>query len=159
MIISRTPYRLSFLGGGTDYPGWYLKHGGQVLSTTIDKYLHIFCRYLPPFFEHRLRLVYSKIETCQHVSELDHPSAREVLKYLDIDNGLEIHYDGDLPGRSGLGSSSSFTVCLLHALYAMKGEMVSKKRLALEAIIIERIILKEHVGLQDQVLVSTGGFN
>ena len=110
MIISRTPYRISFFGGGTDYPVWYLKHGGQVLSTTIDKYLYISCRYLPPFFEHRLRLVYSQIEMCHHSSELDHPSAREVMKFLGIENGLELHYDGDLPGRSGIGSSSAFTV-------------------------------------------------
>ena len=121
MIISRTPYRISFFGGGTDYPDWYLKRGGQVLSTTIDKYLYISCRYLPPFFEHRLRLVYSQIEMCQHSSELDHPSVREVMKFLGIDNGLELHYDGDLPGRSGLGSSSAFTVGLLNALYAYQG--------------------------------------
>ena len=159
MIISRTPYRISFLGGGTDYPGWYLKHGGQVLSTTIDKYIHIFCRYLPPFFEHRLRLVYSKIETCQHVSELDHPSAREVLKYMDIDNGLEIHYDGDLPGRSGLGSSSAFTVGLLNALYAYQGQKISQHRLTTESIHIEQTIVGEKVGSQDQVSAAYGGFN
>ena len=159
MIISRTPYRISFFGGGTDYPGWYLKHGGQVLSTTIDKYLHIFCRYLPPFFEHRLRLVYSKIETCQHVSELDHPSAREVLKYLDIDNGLEIHYDGDLPGRSGLGSSSAFTVGLLNALYAYQGQKISQHRLTTESIHIEQDLIKETVGSQDQTNAAYGGFN
>ena len=159
MIISRTPYRISFFGGGTDYPGWYLKHGGQVLSTTIDKYLHIFCRYLPPFFEHRLRLVYSKIETCQHVSELDHPSAREVLKYLDIDNGLEIHYDGDLPGRSGLGSSSSFTVGLLNSLYAYRGQVISPHRLATESIHIEQNLIGETVGSQDQTSTAYGGLN
>ena len=101
MIISRTPYRISFFGGGTDYPSWYMKHSGQVLSTTIDKYLYISCRYLPPFFEHRLRLSYSKIEVCQHSSELDHPSVREVMKFLGIDNGLELHYDGDLPDGAG----------------------------------------------------------
>ena len=159
MIISRTPYRISFFGGGTDYPGWYLKHGGQVLSTTIDKYLYISCRYLPPFFEHRLRLVYAKIEMCQHSSELSHPSAREVLKFLNIDNGLEIHYDGDLPGRSGLGSSSAFTVGLLHALYAYQGQMVSKHRLATESIHIEQDIIKETVGSQDQINAAYGGFN
>ena len=159
MIISRTPYRISFFGGGTDYPTWYLKHGGQVLSTTIDKYLYISCRYLPPFFEHRLRLVYSKIETCQHVSELDHPSAREVLKYLDIDNGLEIHYDGDLPGRSGLGSSSAFTVGLLNALYAYQGQKISQHRLTTESIHIEQDLIKETVGSQDQTNAAYGGFN
>ena len=159
MIISRTPYRLSFFGGGTDYPGWYLKNGGQVLSTTIDKYLYISCRYLPPFFEHRLRLVYSQIEMCQHSSELDHPSAREVLKFLDIDNGLEIHYDGDLPGRSGLGSSSAFTVGLLNALYAYQGQVVLPHRLAMESIHIEQDLIKETVGSQDQTNAAYGGLN
>ena len=159
MIISRTPYRISFFGGGTDYPGWYLKHGGQVLSTTIDKYLYISCRYLPPFFEHRLRLVYAQIEMCQHSSELDHPSAREVLKFLGFNNGLEIHYDGDLPGRSGLGSSSSFTVGLLNALYAYKGQVVSQHRLAKESIHIEQDLIKETVGSQDQVNAAYGGMN
>jgi len=159
MIISRTPYRLSFFGGGTDYPDWYRKHGGQVLSTTIDKYLYISCRYLPPFFEHRLRLVYSKIEACQDSSELDHPSAREVLKFLGIENGLEIHYDGDLPGRSGLGSSSSFTVGLLNALYSFQGRMVSPYRLAKESIDIEQNIIGETVGSQDQTSVAHGGLN
>ena len=129
------------------------------MSTTIDKYLYISCRYLPPFFEHRLRLVYSKIETCQHVSELDHPSAREVLKYLDIDNGLEIHYDGDLPGRSGLGSSSAFTVGLLNALYAYQGQKISQHRLTTESIHIEQDLIKETVGSQDQTNAAYGGFN
>jgi len=159
MIISRTPYRISFFGGGTDYPDWYLKYGGQVLSTTIDKYLYIFCRYLPPFFEHRLRLVYSKLEACQHRSELDHPSAREVLKFLGIDNGLEIHYDGDLPGRSGIGSSSSFTVGLLNALYAYRGQMVTPHRLVTESIHIEQNLIKETVGSQDQTNAAYGGLN
>lgn len=159
MIISRTPYRLSFFGGGTDYPDWYRKHGGQVLSTTIDKYLYISCRYLPPFFEHRLRLVWSNIEMVQNSSELRHPAAREVLKFLGIDNGLEIHYDGDLPGRSGLGSSSAFTVGLLNALYAYQGKMVSRHRLATEAIHIEQDIIKETVGSQDQMNAAYGGLN
>jgi len=159
MIISRTPYRLSFFGGGTDYPGWYRKHGGQVLSTTIDKYLYISCRYLPPFFEHRLRLVYSQIEACQDSSELDHPSAREVLKFLGIENGLEIHYDGDLPGRSGVGSSSSFTVGLLNALYGFQGKKISPYRLAKESIDIEQNIIGETVGSQDQTSVAHGGLN
>ncbi len=159
MIISRTPYRVSFFGGGTDYPGWYLKHGGQVLSTTIDKYLYISCRYLPPFFEHRLRLVYSSIEACQHSSELDHPSAKEVMKFLGIDNGLELHYDGDLPGRSGLGSSSSFTVGLLNVLYAYLGQRVSPHQLATKSIHIEQDLIKETVGSQDQTNAAYGGFN
>ena len=159
MIISRTPYRISFFGGGTDYPDWYLENGGQVLSTTIDKYLYISCRYLPPFFEHRLRLVYSRIEECQHSSALDHPSAREVLQFLGIEDGLEIHYDGDLPGRSGLGSSSSFTVGLLNALYAYLDQTVSNHRLSTESIHIEQDLIKETVGSQDQVNAAYGGLN
>jgi len=159
MIISRTPYRISFFGGGTDYPDWYLENGGQVLSTTIDKYLYISCRYLPPFFEHRLRLVYSKIEECQHSSGLDHPSAREVLQFLGIEDGLEIHYDGDLPGRSGLGSSSSFTVGLLNALYAYLDQTVSNHRLSTESIHIEQDLINETVGSQDQVNAAYGGLN
>ena len=159
MIISRTPYRISFFGGGTDYPDWYLAHGGQVVSTTIDKYLYISCRYLPPFFSHRMRLVYSQIEVCQHSKELDHPSARETLNFLGIKNGLEIHYDGDLPGRSGLGSSSSFTVGLLNVLYAYLGEMVSPHRLATESIHIEQTLIGETVGSQDQTNAAYGGLN
>ena len=159
MIISRTPYRISFFGGGTDYPDWYTKHCGQVLSTTIDKYLFISCRYLPPFFNHRLRLVYSKIENCQSASELSHPTARETLKFLNIDTGLEIHYDGDLPGRSGMGSSSAFTVGLLNALYAYQGKVVSAHQLAKDSIHIEQNIVGETVGSQDQVNAAYGGFN
>ncbi|MFH2034237.1 MAG: kinase, partial [Candidatus Margulisiibacteriota bacterium] len=159
MIISRTPFRISFFGGGTDYPVWYEENGGEVLSTTIDKYCYITCRYLPPFFEHKHRLVYSKIEMVKEIEDILHPSARELLKYLEIENGVEIHHDGDLPARSGLGSSSSFTVGLLHALYALKEHMPSKLKLAKEAIHIERNVLKEYVGSQDQVAVAFGGFN
>jgi D-glycero-alpha-D-manno-heptose-7-phosphate kinase len=159
MIISRTPFRVSFFGGGTDYPAWYLKHGGAVLATTIDKYCYLTCRHLPPFFEHRIRVVYSKVESCQTLDEISHPSVREVLRYLNIDRGVEIHHDGDLPARSGMGSSSSFTVGLLHALYALKGQMVSKKQLAEESIYIEQKILKETVGSQDQMSAAHGGFN
>ena len=118
MIISRTPYRVSLFGGGTDYPSWYKKYGGQVLAVTINKYIYISCRVLPPFFEHKLRFVYTKSEICQSARELEHPSAREILLFMGIDSGLEIHYDGDLPGRSGLGSSSVFSVGLLNALNA-----------------------------------------
>ncbi len=159
MIISRTPFRISFFGGGTDYPVWYRRHGGAVLATTIDKYCYLTCRYLPPFFEHRIRVVYSKVENCQTLDEISHPSVREVLRYLNIDRGVEIHHDGDLPARSGMGSSSSFTVGLLHALYALKGQMVSKQKLARESIHIEQEILKETVGSQDQMSAAHGGFN
>jgi D-glycero-alpha-D-manno-heptose-7-phosphate kinase len=159
MVISRTPFRISFFGGGTDYPAWYRQHGGCVLAATIDKYCYLTCRYLPPFFEHRLRVVYSKIESAQTADEIVHPSVRETLKYLKLERGLEIHHDGDLPGRSGMGSSSSFTVGLLHALYALQGQMVGKERLARESIHIEQEILKETVGSQDQVCAAHGGVN
>ena len=157
MIISRTPYRISFFGGGTDYPAWYREHGGQVLAASIDKYCYLTCRYLPPFFEHRTRVVYSTIESCKTNDDISHPSVREVLKYLEIERGLEIHHDGDLPARSGMGSSSSFTVGLLHALYALKGEICSKHQLATEAIHLEQDRLKETVGSQDQVMAAYGG--
>jgi D-glycero-alpha-D-manno-heptose-7-phosphate kinase len=159
MIISRTPFRISFFGGGTDYPAWYREHGGAVLAATIDKYCYLTCRYLPPFFEHKIRIVYSKIENCHTIDEIQHPSVREVLRYLKIERGVEIHHDGDLPARSGMGSSSSFTVGLLHALYALKGYMPSKYQLALESIYAEQELLKETVGSQDQVSAAYGGFN
>ncbi|MBI5418814.1 MAG: kinase [Deltaproteobacteria bacterium] len=159
MIISRTPYRISFFGGGTDYPTWFRKHGGAVLATTINKYCYITCRYLPPFFEHRLRVVYSKIESCRNYEEITHPAVREVLRFLEFDRGVEIHHDGDLPARSGMGSSSAFTVGLLHAMYALKGVMPSKQQLAKESIYIEQECLKETVGSQDQALAAYGGFN
>jgi len=159
MIINRTPYRLSFLGGGTDYPSWYLKHGGSTLCTSINKYCYVTCRELPPFFEHRIRVAYSKIELCNSFEEIQHPAVRETLRYLNLDCGLEIHYDGDLPARSGLGSSSSFNVGLLHALYAFNGKMVSKRKLARECIHIEQNMIKEIVGSQDQVCAAHGGLN
>jgi D-glycero-alpha-D-manno-heptose-7-phosphate kinase len=157
MIISRTPFRISFFGGGTDYPVWYRQHGGAVLAATIDKYCYLTCRYLPPFFEHRIRVVYREIETCQTVSEIRHPSVREGLKFLKINRGIELHHDGDLPARSGMGSSSAFTVGLLHALHALSGRMPTKKQLASEAIHIEQDLLGETVGSQDQVLAAYGG--
>ncbi len=159
MIISRTPFRISFFGGGTDYPAWYRQHGGAVLATTIDKYCYLTCRYLPPFFEHRFRLVYSKMENCKTVDEIEHSAVRAVLRYLKIDRGLEIHHDADLPARSGMGSSSAFTVGLLHALHALTGHMRSKHQLAMESIEVEQEILKETVGSQDQVSAAYGGFN
>lgn len=159
MIISRTPFRISFFGGGTDYPVWYRQHGGAVLATTIDKYCYLTCRYLPPFFEHRFRIVYSQIESCRSLDEIRHPAVREGLRHVNLDRGVEIHHDGDLPARSGMGSSSAFTVGLLHALYALKGHMVSKDQLAKESIYIEQERLKEAVGSQDQVLAAYGGFN
>ncbi len=159
MIISRTPFRISFFGGGTDYPVWYKEHGGAVLATSINKYSYITCRYLPPFFEHKYRIVYSKTETTQTISEIQHPAVRATLEYMGINRGVEIHHDGDLPARAGLGSSSSFTVGLTHALYALKGNMVTKRQLALDAIHIEQNLLKENVGAQDQTSAAFGGFN
>jgi D-glycero-alpha-D-manno-heptose-7-phosphate kinase len=157
MIICRTPFRLSFLGGGTDYPGWYRCHGGAVLATTIDKYCYLSCRHLPPFFEHRIRVVYRRIETCRSAEDVSHPVVREALRLLGIDGGVELHHDGDLPARSGMGTSSAFTVGLLHALHALRGEMVSKAQLAREGIYLEQEVLQETVGSQDQVLAAHGG--
>ncbi len=159
MIISRTPYRLSFLGGGTDYPTWYRQHGGAVLSTTINKYCYLTCRYLPPFFEHKFRVAWSKIELCQAIDQIEHPVVRALLHHLGIERGVEIHHDGDLPARSGMGSSSAFTIGLLHALYGLQGQMRSKQELATEGIYIEQEVLKETVGSQDQVAAAYGGLN
>ncbi len=159
MIISRTPFRISFFGGGTDYPGWYRQHGGEVVGTTIDKYCYLSCRYLPPFFEHKYRVIYSRMENARALDEIGHPAVREIIRHLGIDRGLEIHHDADLPARSGMGSSSAFTVGLLHALYALKGQMASKRQLATESIHLEQEVLREHVGSQDQVLAAHGGFN
>jgi D-glycero-alpha-D-manno-heptose-7-phosphate kinase len=159
MIITRTPFRISFFGGGTDYPAWYKENKGAVLSTTIDKYCYITCRRLPPFFKHKHRIVYSKYEHVNEIEEVIHPAVRETFRFMDVKEGLELHHDGDLPARSGLGSSSAFTVGLLHALYALKGEMVTKKRLSLEAIHIEQEMIKENVGSQDQVITAFGGLN
>ncbi len=159
MIIVRTPFRVSFFGGGTDYPVWYRQYGGSVLGTTIDKYCYISCRHLPPFFEYKHRLVYSHVELIKELSEIKHPAVRAVLQTMGAPEGLEIHHDGDLPARSGLGSSSSFTVGLIHALTALKGNILAKRDLASQAIHIEQEVLKEHVGSQDQVLTTYGGFN
>jgi D-glycero-alpha-D-manno-heptose-7-phosphate kinase len=159
MIISRTPFRVSFFGGGTDYPSWYREHGGAVLAATINKYCYITCRYLPPFFDHRTRVLYSKVESVKSVAEIQHPSVRACLEHLHISDGLEIHHDADLPARTGLGSSSTFTVGLLHALNALRGRMPSKMELAREAFHVEHNLLRETVGVQDQTLAAFGGFN
>ncbi|MBN4066997.1 hypothetical protein JYU14_02830 [Simkania negevensis] len=162
MIISRTPFRVSLFGGGTDYPAWYREHGGAVLATSIDKYCYISCRILPPFFSHKYRIVYSRIESTVGVEEIEHPAVRAILGALHTpccEAGLEIHHDGDLPAHSGLGSSSSFTVGLIHALKALQGKMMSKRELAKTAIHIEQDLIKEDVGSQDQVTAAYGGFN
>ena len=159
MIITRTPFRISFFGGGTDYPGWYREHGGAVLATTIDKYCYITCRRLPPFFEHKHRIVYSHIENVCNNHEIEHPAVRAVFNWANVFDGLEVHHDGDLPARSGLGSSSSFTVGLAHALYGLRGQMVSQQTLAKDAIHIEQNLIGENVGSQDQISAAYGGFN
>ena len=159
MIVTRTPFRISFFGGGTDYPAWYHVHGGLVLASTIDKYCYISCRYLPPFFEHKHRIVYSKIENVKSIAEIEHPAVRAVLGWAGCERGLEIHHDGDLPARSGLGSSSSFTVGLVNALCALDGKYIAKEDLAAKAIYIEQTIIKENVGSQDQISAAFGGFN
>jgi D-glycero-alpha-D-manno-heptose-7-phosphate kinase len=159
VIITRTPYRVSFFGGGTDYPTWVREHGGAVLSTAIDKYCYITCRRLPPFFEHKHRIVYSVIESVTSNEQIKHPAVRAVLQWENVTDGLEIHHDGDLPARSGLGSSSSFTVGLIHALHALRGTMSNKSQLAKAAIHIEQDLLQENVGSQDQIIAAFGGLN
>ncbi|MEE8349370.1 MAG: kinase [Acidobacteriota bacterium] len=159
MIVSRTPFRVSFFGGGSDYPAWYLKHGGVVLGTTIDKYCYISCRHLPPFFHYKHRIVHSRIDNVTDINDITHPAVRGILEYMGETAGLEIHHNGDLPARSGLGSSSSFTVGLIHVLMALHGKMISKKDLASRAVHVEQDVLKEHVGSQDQILTTHGGFN
>jgi D-glycero-alpha-D-manno-heptose-7-phosphate kinase len=157
VIITRTPYRLSLFGGGTDYPAWFREHGGAVLATSIDRYCYLTCRYLPPFFEHRSRIVYSKVEHVRHNAEIEHPAVRAVLEFLALTDGVEIHHDGDLPARTGIGSSSAFTVGLLHALRALQGQMPTRTELAADAIHIEQDVLRESVGCQDQIVSAVGG--
>jgi len=159
MIVSRTPHRISFFGGGTDYPAYYLEHGGRVLGSAVDKYCYLSVRKLPPFFEHKHRIVYSKMENVSDVNEIAHPSVRETLKYLNINYGVSIHHDGDIPALSGMGSSSAFTVGLLHSMYALEGKMVSNKELTRETIYIEQNLIKENVGSQDQAFAAYGGLN
>ena len=134
MIISKTPFRISLFVGGTDYPNWYRENGGSVLATAIDKYCYISCRHLPPFFEHKHRIVYSKVENVKEIKEIQHPSVRAVLSTLETNAGLEIHHNGDLPARSGIGSSSSFTVGLINVINALKGQQISKEDSAKQAI-------------------------
>lgn len=159
MIISRTPFRISFFGGGTDYPIWYRDNGGVVLNTTIDKYCYISCRFLPPFFDYKYRIRYSLREEKGDIDEIQHPAVRECLKFMRIKQGIEMVHTSDLPARSGIGSSSAFTIGFLNALYALAGRMVGKRRLASNAIYVEQDVVGESVGSQDQVAASFGGFN
>jgi len=159
MIISKTPYRISFFGGGSDYPSWYKENGGAVLSTTIDKYIYISCRNLPPFFNHKYRIVWSRIETVKELNQIKHKVIKKMLKQYKMKEGLEIHYDGDLPARSGMGSSSVFVVGLMNLLNTFKKYRISKLKLAKNSINFEQKILNEVVGSQDQIAAVYGGFN
>ena len=159
MIITKTPYRISFFGGGSDYPEWFVKNEGEVISTTINKFIYISCRYLPHFFRHKYRVVYSKIENVKNYNQIKHNAVKQILKYYNVNDGLEIHYDGDLPSRSGMGSSSSFVVGLLHALMKLKNKKINSSILSTKSIFLERDLMHENVGLQDQIAASYGGFN
>ena len=159
MIISRTPFRISFFGGGSDYPSWYENNNGQVLSTTINKYCYINIRYLPKFFSYNYRIRYYKTEEANKISDIEHPVVREALKYFSIKDGIELVHNADLPAQSGLGSSSTFTVGLINALHTLKKEIATKRMLASAAIELEQNIIKENVGSQDQVAAAFGGFN
>jgi D-glycero-alpha-D-manno-heptose-7-phosphate kinase len=159
MIISKTPYRLSLFGGGTDYPAWYEKHPSRVISAAMAHYCYISLKKLPPYFEHANRIIYSKIETVDDISEIEHPSVRECLKYYDISNGISISHDGDLPARSGIGSSSAFTVGLVNAITTYLGKSNHAYDLARAAIDIEQNRIGESVGVQDQIAAAYGGLN
>ena len=159
MIITKTPHRISFFGGGTDYPSWYLKNGGKVLGAAIDKYCYLIVRELPPFFEHKHRIVYSRMENVSAIEEIAHPSVKAVLKRMKYQKGISIHHDGDIPARSGMGSSSAFTVGLLNAMYTLEGRAISKDDLGELAIDVEQNDIKENVGSQDQIFAAHGGFN
>src|SRR5215471_9693646 len=159
MVITSTPLRISFFGGGTDYPVWYREHGGAVLATTINKRCYITCRRLPPFFDCHSRVSYSRVENVACNNAIEHPSVRGCLQFLGIDEGVEIHHVADLPARTGLGTSSAFTVGLLLGLYALQDRMRDKQALAADAIHVEQELLQEAVGAQDQVSAAYGGFN
>lgn len=159
MITTSTPLRISFFGGGTDYPVWYREHGGAVLATTINKSCFITVRRLPPFFEYHSRIVYSRMENVQRNDGIEHPSVRACLQFMKITEGIEVHHIADLPARTGLGTSSAFTVGLLLGLYALQNQMRDKHSLNADAIEVEQELLKEAVGSQDQTCAAYGGFN
>ncbi len=159
MIISRTPFRISFFGGGTDYPEWYRENGGAVLSTSINKFSYITARYLPPFFDYKYRIRYYQREETNSIEDIQHPSVKQSLKFLKFTDNLDLVHHADLPARAGLGSSSTFTVGLLHAIYSLQSKMVSKRQLAMNAINIEQNLIKESVGSQDQTVAAFGGLN
>ncbi|QSH41607.1 kinase [Lentisphaerota bacterium ZTH] len=159
MIITRTPHRISFFGGGTDYPDYYLQHGGKVLGTAIDRYCYLNVRKLPPFFSHKHRVVYSQQENVRTIDEIEHPAVREILRYMNPGYGVSVHHDGDIPARSGMGSSSAFTAGLLKGMLALEGKRISASDLTQKAIYIEQEVIKENVGSQDQTFAAYGGFN
>tara|TARA_Y100000739_G_C20588760_1_gene456773 strand:- start:607 stop:1602 length:996 start_codon:yes stop_codon:yes gene_type:complete len=159
MLIIRTPLRISFFGGGTDYPSWFNQDEGSVINASINRYSYITSRWLPPFFEYKHRIRYYEKEETQTLDEIKHPSIRECAKFLEINKGIEIVHNSDLPSRTGLGSSSSFTVGMLHSLYTLKNIIPTKRELAEKAIHIEQNVIKEAVGSQDQVAAAFGGFN
>ena len=159
MIITRTPFRISLFGGGSDHPAWFNQNGGRVLSFAINKYCYLTSRILPPFFEHKFRIAYSKVETTNSIDEIQHPVVRESIRKFTPRSNLEIHHDGDLPARSGIGSSSAFAVGMIHSLIALRQESISRSTLADLAIEMEHEILKENVGWQDQIACALGGVN
>lgn len=158
MIITQTPFRMSFFGGGTDFSGFYNEHGGAVLGTTFDKYAYVTVRHLPPFFDYRTHLTYSKEEKVNSIEEIKHPAIRNAMQWLDM-HKIRMTYEADLPARSGLGTSSSFAVGMLEAFYALKGKYADKRKLADDAIYLERTLCAEAGGIQDQIAASFGGFN
>ena len=159
MIITRCPYRVSFFGGGTDFPYWYKKYGSTIISSSIDAFCYVTIRKLLPFYGNDYRISWSKIEEVNDIKNIDHPAIKGALNYLKIKNGLEIHTDGDLPARSGLGSSSAFSAALLLALHYLKNKKIVIKDLTKKTIYFEQEILKENVGIQDQIQTCNGGFN
>lgn len=158
MIITKTPFRMSFFGGGTDIAQFYQKHGGAVISTTFDKYCYVSVRHLPPYFHYTNEIVYSKTERVTDVSRIEHPAVREAMRFLDM-HAIRLTYDADLPARTGLGTSSTFAVGMLNAFYALKGRYRSKEDLAKDAIYLERVLCGEEGGEQDQIAAAFGGFN
>lgn len=158
MVITQTPFRMSFFGGGTDFPGFYKEHGGSVISTTFDKYCLVSVSHLPRFFDYSNLIIYSRIERTSAVDEIEHPAIRNAMKYMDM-HELRMDYEADLPARSGLGTSSSFAVGMLNAFYALKGKYADKRKLAEDAIYVERVLCEESGGIQDQIAAAYGGLN
>ena len=158
-VISKTPFRVSFFGGGSDYPYYYRDNPAAVIATSINRYCYIMARYLPPFFDHKHQISWSYLETVNDINDIRHPAVREVFKFLEVDRGVDIHHAGDLPARAGMGTSSAFTVGLLNAMYALKDIKPSPINLGLQAIHIEQDLIKEKVGSQDQITSAVGGFN